>query len=421
MPKPGDPVTGVSVPRSWIRRPCSSDVSFRVRRRTVARAGLAVGHTRVLGDDERVSRPKRPRQADGRVRGPDPRLDSNLEQGPRIRPEARPRRGGLRVAGVEVVDLVAVRVRSRGVAHEDQPGARRDVPEVDDEVGPFGRRQQELRRAGPADRRQGRTVEVDRRRQEAAFGSDLDEGGAGEAAGLPVVLPLRIDETRVQEAGLAGIQHAEPVLALLDLEERVGGPVDKDRVSEELRHDRWVGRWPGGLLGGKIPAIRVVDVGVPQVARAGVRHDRWPGGVALRDLRGDEDLVLERQVDRPRVQGAGQVMGGNELELVVVVDHVRGGDAGIGIQPRRPERVVVIPDQPGALLVRVVVLRLVGRHGAARPQHIVVDEAGAMVALRVPPGVRAAVAGPRHQAAMEVNIMPDFSFSPSRSSITAMP
>ena len=156
----------------------------------------------------------------------------------------------------------------------------------------------------------------------------------------------------------------------------------------------------------EIPAVGIVFVGIPEVARPRVRHDRRPGRIAPLDVVGHEDLVLEREVDRPGVEWAGQVVGGDETELVVVVDDVGRGDPGVRVEARRSDGVVVIPLETGSLGVGVVVLGLVGRHDLALSQHGVVDEARAFVAGGIPPGVGTTIARPGDVAAMQVDVGP---------------
>jgi len=103
---------------------------------------------------------------------------------------------------------------------------------------------------------------------------------------------------------------------------------------------------------------------------------------------------------------AGQVVGGDETELVVVVDDVGRGDPGIGVQTCRADGMVVVPDETGALAVGVVVLGLVGRHDLALSQHRIVDEARALVAGGIPPGVGTTIARPGDVAAMQVDVGP---------------
>ncbi len=202
---------------------------------------------------------------------------------------------------------------------------------------------------------------------------------------------------------MAGVQQPEAVLAALHLQVGVHEPVDQDRVAEHLGHNRRVGRWTSWLVWGEVPAVRLVDVRVPQVAGARLGHHRRPRRVALLDALGDEDLVLEHQVDGPRVQRPRKMVHGDQGQLVVVVDHARRRDARIGVEPSRADRVVVVPDEARPLVVRVVVLSLVTGHVSARPQDLIVDEAGPFVAVGIPPGVRPAVAGPGDQAAMKVH------------------
>ena len=126
-------------------------------------------------------------QLDRRVGAADPGLDPDLEQRPGVGTEAPARRRRVRVAGEVVVDLFTVRIRRRGIAEQDQFRAGRDIPEVDDQVGPFGRREEQLvwRRLARVGRR--RATEIDGSRQEPALGPDLHERRTGRGPGLGAV------------------------------------------------------------------------------------------------------------------------------------------------------------------------------------------------------------------------------------------
>ena len=90
-------------------------------------------------------------------------------------------------------------------------GSERQLGEVDDEVGPLGRRQQDVAHL------QGRR-QVTRPRCRSST-----------SARLLVVEP------EDQEPGVAAVQHPEPVAARLDLQERPGPSVHDHAVAEELR------------------------------------------------------------------------------------------------------------------------------------------------------------------------------------------
>ena len=106
-------------------------------------------------------------------------------------------------------------------------GPDRHVGEVDDHVGALRRAEQQLRRARPG-------AAGSRRRCRSA------------RTGRPSV-HFEDQETRV-----ADVQEAEPVAALLDVEERPGVAVDHHRVAEELRvpDRRDVARRPSQALSG---------------------------------------------------------------------------------------------------------------------------------------------------------------------------
>ena len=103
--------------------------------------------------------------------------------------------------------------------------------------------------------------------------------------------------------------------------------------------------------------------------------------------------------------GPGRLLSSHQGQLVVVGDDVGRGDPGVGVEARDAEGVVVVPHQPGALVVGVVVLGLVAER-LAWAQDLVVHEAEPLLAVRVPPGVRPAVADPGDEPAVQVDVRP---------------
>src|SRR5690348_9763944 len=106
----------------------------------------------------------------------------------------------------------------------------------------------------------------------------------------------------------------------------------------------------------QLPAVRLVGVRVPETAYPG---GTGPGRVFADDVGPDEDLVLNDDGDlAPTVLykvGQAQVA---QISLKAVTNDVGAGDPRVGIEPSEIVGVVVVPGQPSALVVGVVVLRL---------------------------------------------------------------
>src|SRR5271165_983595 len=78
-----------------------------------------------------------------------------------------------------------------------------------------------------------------------------------------------------------------------------------------------------------------------------------PGWVLVADIHGHKALVLENERNPDEI---GKQARADQAGLEVVGDNKRRGDSGIGIGPRDPHRMVVIPQEPGALFHGVVVV-----------------------------------------------------------------
>ena len=113
----------------------------------------------------------------------------------------------------------------------------------------------------------------------------------GDAVGAAVVHV----ELQVQEARLAGVEDAQAIAPRLDRRLRVDGAVGQHRVAEHLGDDRRVGQ-VSLTVGSELPAIRLVDVRVPQAAR-GRRARARSGSMVVDGLASDEDLVLDDDGD----------------------------------------------------------------------------------------------------------------------------
>jgi hypothetical protein len=130
-----------------------------------------------------------------------------------------------------------------------------------------------------------------------------------------------------------------------------------------------------GLRVPRAPQRALVDVGIPQATGCARQSERAPRRIERSDRGGiDEDLVLDHQRNlRPTVFDV--VVRVDQVVFEVVTDDVGRSDAGVGVEPRRAEGVVVVPHQARALLVRVIEL------GLAREspwiEYRVVQEAGA--------------------------------------------
>ena len=88
----------------------------------------------------------------------------------------------------------------------------------------------------------------------------------------------------------------------------------------------------------------------------------------------------------------------------VIPDDVRRGDTRVSVGARDAEGVVVVPQQPGALVVGVIVLGLI--HRRSRIEDLVVQEAQPMRAIRGPPVKRPSVADPGDEPAVVVDRNP---------------
>ena len=163
--------------------------------------------------------------------------------------------------------------------------------EIDDDVRALGGREHE-------------PVEDDRMLEEALVGADEHERQA------------RLERERI-EARVRAVQEAQPVAPRLDRRERPEHAVHDDRRAELLGLDA-------------------------RVRRAGVRG-----------MRGDDELAVRREgpvLDEERdLVGAG---GKPEPVLVLVADQVEAREPGADVEPRQPERVVVVPERGGFLVVR---------------------------------------------------------------------
>ena len=267
----------------------------------------------------------------------------------------------------------------------------------------------------------------------------------------------------VEEAVVRRIEHPESVGLRLQRDRRVGGAVDDRRVIELFHADRDVRR-AGDLLrlaervGVVLPARRVVEVAgrvvvrvrdrpvlrvrgrrpeprpvhpapvgahATRVARVLGRHVHVvvpeaalgapsrgvPGRVLQGELGGvgDERAVLDDE--RDGVRRARDRSGVEELLLGLVCDQVAGCLTGVHVEPGDAPRVVVVEEQPGALLVGVVegLAPVVGRLADVHVGHVLDTDALRPVrglAGRRDPLVRGAVADPRGGAAVQVQRRP---------------
>ena len=267
----------------------------------------------------------------------------------------------------------------------------------------------------------------------------------------------------VEEAVVRRVQQAQAVGLRLKGDRRIGDAVDDRRVVELLHADGDVGRardlgrlaervglvlpggrdvevavrievWVGdravrrrgrrpeprpvhpaavGAHARRITGVlgRHVDVVVPEAA-LGAPASRVPGGILEGELGGirDEGPVLDDERD-PLAHGLVGPARAEEPLLGRVGDHVAGGLAGVDVQAGDAPRVVVVEEQPRALLVGVVEgLAAVGR--AVADVHIWdVLHADALRPRRVLAGggdplVRRPVADPGGRAAVEVQGRP---------------
>ena len=84
-----------------------------------------------------------------------------------------------------------------------------------------------------------------------------------------------------------------------------------------------------------------------------------------------------------------------------IPDDIGRGDPCIGVDARDAEGMVMVPHEPCALVVGVVVLRFVNSGGGV--QNVIVQETQSVGIVRGPPVEGAAVADPGDEAAVEVD------------------
>ena len=276
---------------------------------------------------------------------------------------------------------------SSGPTLREHVAARGDVGEVDDHIGAFGQaHEQPVAVVGR---------EVDRRGEEAALVPDLP--------GLDARDPAEVED---EEARLAAVEEAEAIAALLDGEEGPGVAVDHDRVAEELRiPDR--GERPFGDEVPHQPVEERARVGVEQravlVEGAILDRDRdLPVRLVRREL-----VVLPRRRAWKRRHEAGSRVEHSRIAGRSAADEVEAGRACVDVEPRHAERVVVVPDRRGAVLVRVLEGRVAGppldavRPGGLAGEEVVPGALGGVArrdvsCSRQVPGFRVAVAVVRH-------------------------
>ena len=210
----------------------------------------------------------------------------------------------------------------------------RHVGEVDDQVGPLGQTHEEPVAVGRG--------QVHRGGEEPAFVADRPHLDAGNL--------VEVDD---EEPGLAPVEQAEAVAALLDGQERPGVAVDHDHVAEELR----------------VPDRR--DVGVGDVwagdaveERPGVGVEERPVGVERPVLDGDGDLpvglvrwelvVLAGRRPRQRRGESGAAVDDGAVALGPASDDEEPGRPGVHVEPSHAQGVVVIPGRRRPAEVRVL-------------------------------------------------------------------
>ena len=193
----------------------------------------------------------------------------------------------------------AHRVRRPRVVRDDERGVV--LPgEVDDQIGALAGRDQQRRH------RHGRA-------QQPALGPDLRERQRPAA--------VLVGELEVVEPRLGAVDDPEPIAARLDVHERPDLRVHDRDVAEELRH----------------PLRVVVGHALGRVEHAPVRVER---------------LVLQHERDLVRPGGQPERIVAL-TRVLVVADEVEPCEPRVDVRAGVAERVVVIPDHAGALLVVV--------------------------------------------------------------------
>jgi hypothetical protein len=123
-------------------------------------------------------------------------------------------------------------------------------------------------------------------------------------------------------------------------------------LDTDQREVDWVGI-PGQV--GNLPDLGGAAAGV-SVARSSSARPKRP-------LTGW--FVPSNSIRRPSIHEVGQAQVA-QVGLEAVADDVGAGDPRVGIEPRDVVGVVMVPDQPSALVVGVVVLRLAGLEGGGQ-------------------------------------------------------
>ena len=149
-----------------------------------------------------------------------------------------------------------------------------------------------------------------------------------------------------------------------------------------------------------IPAIRVVRVRIPQAARF---LQPFPARVHFFNrVAEDEDFVLD---DNRKLAATGldeiRQSHVTQVAFKIIADDIAGCDAGIRVDARDADCMIVVPQHTRALVVGIEILGLV--LGSLGIEHVVIEEALAMMAMGVPPAIRSAVADPRHKPTMQMH------------------
>ena len=111
----------------------------------------------------------------------------------------------------------------------------------------------------------------------------------------------------------------------------------------------------------------------------------------------DEGLLLQDERDRPRERREQAAV--DERQLEAIEQQVAGGESHVGVEAGDAHRVIVVPHQPGALVVGIpeVARQRAGRIG--QPRH----DRRARRAIGAHPVEGAAIAHPRHVPAVKVD------------------
>ena len=167
------------------------------------------------------------------------------------------------------------------------------------------------------------------------------------------------------ETRLRSIQHSESHPLRRHTHLRIHSAVNHNRVQERFRDRRHPRQWhrpnrarligsrppvktAPGILNSNLEIVRFVVVRVPQRPRIAPS----PCWILPQDISGHEAFVLDDQRNSHQIR---QQTRTHQPGLKIVDDDVGGRNSGVRVEPCNADRVIVVPHQARALIVRIVV------------------------------------------------------------------